>query len=96
MKTRYISLVLMVALALMIAAVCTAEECDRCHQDIVDDFETSLHHTGLGMYDEYELGAAGHFDIEMDEYYEKFKCAKCHAVSCTNCHPGSNMYESHL
>ena len=81
----------------MMGTICTAEEdCERCHQDIVANFTTSLHHTGLGMYDEYEKGAAGHFDIDMDEYYDKFKCAKCHAVSCTDCHPGQNMYESHL
>ena len=48
------------------------------------------------MYDEYEKGAAGHFNISMPEYYEKFNCDKCHAVSCTNCHPGTNMFESHL
>lgn len=84
-------------LVLMTVSYCTAEDgCERCHQDIVDDFETSLHHTGLGMFDEYEKGAAGHFDIEMDEYYAEFKCARCHAVSCTDCHPGTNMYESHL
>ena len=81
----------------MTAACCTAEDdCGRCHQDIVDNFSTSLHHTGLGMFDEYEKGAAGHFNIDMDEYYDKFKCARCHAVSCTDCHPGQNMYESHL
>ena len=97
-ETRNILVLIAVVLSvLMNVAICTAEEdCERCHQDIVANFTTSLHHTGLGMYDEYEKGAAGHFDIDMDEYYDKFKCAKCHAVSCTDCHPGQNMYESHL
>lgn len=96
MKTRYI-LIAVVLSILMTVAICAAEDgCERCHQDIADDFETSLHHTGLGMYYEYEKGAAGHFDIEMGEYYDKFKCANCHAASCTDCHPGTNMYESHL
>ena len=96
-KTKYIFVLVTMMLLLSTMAICTAEEdCGRCHQDIVDDFTTSLHHTGAGMYDEYELGAAGHFDIDMDEYYEKWDCARCHAVTCTNCHPGSNMYESHL
>ena len=95
-EMRNILLLLMVVSVLMTAGICTADDCDRCHQDIVDDFETSLHHTGAGMFDEYEKGAAGHFDIEMGEYYDKFKCARCHAVSCTDCHPGTNMYESHL
>lgn len=92
------NMLIAVVLSVLITAVgCTADDdCGRCHSAIVDDFETSLHHTGLGMFDEYEKGAAGHFDIEMDEYYDKFKCAKCHAVSCTDCHPGQNMYESHL
>jgi len=98
MKTKISALVLVLtALILMTVAICVADDdCGRCHTDIVDDFETSLHHTGLGMYDEYEKGAAGYFNISMPEYYEKFNCDKCHAVSCTNCHPGINMYESHL
>ena len=79
---------------------CAADDgfggCENCHPDIAKNFNTSLHHTGSGMYDEYERGAAGHFDIDMDEYYEKWKCDRCHAVTCTNCHPGQNMYESHL
>jgi hypothetical protein len=96
-KTIYIMVLIAMLLIPTTVAICTAEEdCERCHSDIVANFTTSLHHTGLGMYDEYEKGAAGHFDINMTDYYEKFDCAKCHAVSCTNCHPGSNMYESHL
>ena len=91
------SMLILAVLVLTTISICTAaDDCERCHADIVENFSTSLHHTGLGMYDEYEKGAAGHFDIDMDEYYNKFKCAKCHAVSCTNCHPGTNMYESHL
>ena len=82
---------------LMTAAICMADDgCERCHQDIAANFSTSLHHTGAGMYNEYERGAAGHFDIDMDEYYDQWKCARCHAITCTNCHPGANMYESHL
>lgn len=97
-ETRNILVLIAVVLSvLMNVAICTAEEdCERCHQDIVANFTTSLHHTGSGMYEEYEKGAAGHFGIEMDEYYDKFKCAKCHAVSCKDCHPGENAYESHL
>lgn len=89
--------------AVMFAFSCSAiaEEmdaggCEKCHQDIVDNFSTSLHHTATGMYDGYETGAAGHFNIEVGEYYEQWKCAKCHATTCTTCHPGQNMYESHL
>lgn len=98
MKTKLSALILVITVSMLMAVAGSATEdgCERCHQDIADDFETSLHHTGLGMYDEYERGAAGYFDIDMDEYYDKFKCAKCHAVSCTDCHPGQNMYESHL
>ena len=91
------SMLILAVLVLMTTMICTAaDDCERCHQDIVANFSTSLHHTGSGMFDEYEKGAAGHFNIEMDEYYDKFKCAKCHAVSCIDCHPGTNMYESHL
>jgi len=69
--------------------------CERCHADIAENFNTSLHHTGSGMYEEYERGAAGHFDIDMCDYYDKFNCSKCHAVTCTSCHVGENMFESH-
>lgn len=90
------SMLILLIVILTTISICTAEDCDRCHQDIVANFTTSLHHTGSGMFDEYAIGAAGHFNIDMDEYYDKFKCARCHAVSCTDCHPGTNMYESHL
>jgi len=96
MKNRIYVLTTLLVLIMAGSAMCTEDDCGRCHQDIVDNFSTSLHNTGLGMYDEYEKGAAGHFDIDMDAYYEQWKCARCHAVSCTDCHPGSNMYESHL
>ena len=89
-------LVLIVASVLMTAAICTAgDECERCHQDIVANFTTSLHYTGAGMYNEYDRGAAGHFNIDMDEYYDQWKCAKCHVVTCTQCHIGENVFESH-
>lgn len=94
-KTK--NILLLIILLSVTITICTAEDdCGRCHQDIVANFTTSLHYTGSGMYNEYEKGAAGHFDINMDEYYDQWKCARCHAVSCTDCHPGSNMYESHL
>ena len=96
MNKIFTATIIVIVLAMM-GTICTAEEdCGRCHRDIVDNFTTSLHFTGQGMYDEYAAGAAGHFDIEMDDYYNKFKCAKCHAVSCKDCHIGSNAYESHL
>ncbi|MCW3128640.1 MAG: cytochrome c3 family protein [Methanophagales archaeon] len=62
--------------------------CERCHKDIADDFSTSLHYTGAGMKGEYERGAAGEFGIDMDEYYAKWNCSKCHATTCTKCHIG--------
>lgn len=97
MKTNTTAVLIILLTVVFGFSCCTAEEdCGRCHPDIVDNFSTSLHHTGSGMFDEYAKGAAGHFGIEMDEYYDKFKCARCHAVSCTDCHPGQNMYESHL
>ena len=96
MKTRYVLIAVMLSVLMMVAVGAAEDGCERCHSDIATNFSMSLHHTGSGMYDEYEKGAAGYFNIEMDEYYDKFKCAKCHAVSCTNCHPGTNMYESHL
>lgn len=95
-KTIVIATILVFALITVGSCTDTNDDCGRCHPEIVENFETSLHYTATGMYDEYEKHAAGHFGIEMDEYYEKFNCVKCHAMSCTQCHPGSNMYESHL
>jgi len=96
MKTILTVIMLVIVLS-MAGTICTADDgCERCHPDVVANFTTSLHATGSGMYDEYEKGAAGYFNISMPEYYDKFKCAKCHAVSCTSCHYGNNAYESHL
>lgn len=88
MKTKPSVLILVLAMwMLMAAAIGAADDgCGRCHSDIAANFTTSLHYTGAGMYNEYEAGAAGHFDIEMDEYYEQWKCNKCHVTSCTQCH----------
>ena len=90
----------MTALLIMImvsgSAMCAEEDCDRCHQDIVANFSTSLHHTGAGMFEEYDKYAAGHLGIEMTEYYDKWRCNKCHVESCTQCHPGQNTYAVHV
>ncbi len=59
-----------------------------CHKDIADNFVTSLHYTGAGMKGEYEKYAAKHFGIDMDEYYAKWNCSKCHATTCEKCHIG--------
>ncbi|MCK5475945.1 MAG: cytochrome c3 family protein [Candidatus Pacebacteria bacterium] len=69
--------------------------CTGCHQEIVDNFETSLHYTASGMYDGYQDGAAGYFGIDMDEYYEEFNCAKCHVTTCTTCHIGYSATYGH-
>ena len=90
MKSIYTrSAVVLLAVLAFTCGSCAADDvggCTGCHPEIVEKFETSLHHTGAGMFDEYAIGAAGHFDIDMDEYYSKFKCGKCHASTCTQCH----------
>ena len=57
-----------------------------CHMEESKNFETSLHHTGAGMKNEYVERAAAEFVIDMDEYYEKWNCSKCHATGCEDCH----------
>lgn len=71
---------------LMINVVSASDQCENCHADIVANYTTSLHYTGAGMPATYEQGAAGHFGIDMDEFYEEGNCAKCHATSCYDCH----------
>ncbi|VUT28085.1 MAG: putative cytochrome c [Candidatus Syntrophoarchaeum sp. GoM_oil] len=67
--------------------------CDGCHLEIAENFATSLHYTGAGMKGEYEKYAAGHFGIDMDEYYTDWNCAKCHATTCEKCHEGGHGAE---
>ncbi|MCK4731463.1 MAG: hypothetical protein KAT65_03300, partial [Methanophagales archaeon] len=79
--------VLSISLGCTAVAVVAAEDFGcACHFDISKNFETSLHYTGAGMKGEYELGAAGEFDIDMDEYYVQRNCSSCHASTCGDCH----------
>jgi len=64
------------------------EGCEGCHPDIAANFATSLHYNAYGMKGEYERGAAGHYGIDMDVFYEEANCASCHATTCTKCHQG--------
>ncbi len=90
-------LVLLIAgvLSVSLACISIAEEattdfggCEMCHSEIAENFVTSLHYTGAGMKGEYAKYAAKEFDIDMDEYYTKWNCAKCHAATCDKCHVG--------
>nr|CBH37853.1 hypothetical secreted protein [uncultured archaeon] len=79
--------VLSVSLGCTAVAVVAAEDFGcMCHMEESKNFETSLHHTGAGMKNEYVEGAAAEFGIDMDEYYEKWNCSKCHATGCEDCH----------
>ena len=63
------------------------EGCEMCHSEIAANYATSLHYNAYGMRSEYELGAAGHFGIDIDAFYEE-ACAQCHTHTCTKCHQG--------
>ena len=39
-----------------------------------------------GMKGECAKFAAKEFGIDMDEYYAKWNCSKCHATTCQKCH----------
>ena len=67
------------------------EKCVMCHTEILKNVTTSLHYTGAGMMSEYEVGAAGFFDIDMPKMYKEKNCAKCHVTSCVQCH-GENPH----
>ncbi len=89
-------LALVVTLSLSLApTACTAEDstpdfegCEICHAGVAANFTTSLHYNAYGMKGEYERGAAGHFGIDMDAFYEEGSCASCHVTTCTKCHLG--------
>ena len=105
MKTVKSALILAMAMILSLSltcTACTAEDpqpdfggCEKCHRDITENFTTSLHHTGLGMFNEYEGGAMGHFGLNTSAYYEEKNCQKCHVQKCTQCHIGEDMYDLH-
>lgn len=67
-------------------------KCQMCHADVAENFSTSLHYKAYGMMSEYEKGAAGHYGIDMDVFYEEGKCANCHVTSCTICHTDDPHY----
>ncbi|HJH26208.1 MAG TPA: hypothetical protein C5S37_05395 [Methanophagales archaeon] len=83
----------------LVSVAIAAEEdfggCEMCHSDIAEDFSTSLHYTGAGMKGEYAKYAAKEFGIDMDEYYAKWNCSKCHAATCEKCHVGYEAKMGH-
>ncbi|MEA1908398.1 MAG: cytochrome c3 family protein [Euryarchaeota archaeon] len=96
-RIKSVSILVIVAILSLLLALtaCTAEDsqpdfegCENCHPDVAANFTTSLHYNAYGMMGEYERGAAGHFGIDMDAFYEEGSCANCHATTCTVCHVG--------
>ena len=94
MKQTKIPLLIVMGIVLSLftgGAAAADGSCEGCHRDVAEVFETSLHHQAYGMMSEYELGAAGHFGINMTEFYATGKCANCHVESCVQCHTGDHM-----
>jgi len=93
-KTKKILPLMIVAVltvSLVSVAIAAEEDfggCEGCHPKIAEDFSTSLHYTGAGMKSEYAKYAAAEFGVDMDEYYAKWNCSKCHATTCEKCHEG--------
>ncbi len=99
MKTIWTSVFVILSIIVFGCSCASADGvggCTGCHSEIVENFKTSLHYTGSGMCYEYEIYAADYFDIDMDEYYQKFNCNKCHASTCTVCHIGYSATSSDL
>ncbi|VUT27465.1 MAG: putative cytochrome c [Candidatus Syntrophoarchaeum sp. GoM_oil] len=67
--------------------------CEGCHPEIAENFATSLHYTTRGMPAEWKKGAAGHFGIDMDAFFAKGNCSKCHVSTCEKCHEGGHGAE---
>ena len=84
--------IVFLSLSVMTSALATEESqpdfgrCEMCHSEITANFSTSLHYNAYGMRGEYEEGAAGHYGIDMDIFYEEGNCGKCHVTTCTICH----------
>jgi len=94
---RILTLVIISVIAISLVCVATAEEdfgC-TCHSDTEANFSTSLHYTGAGMKGEYAKFAAKEFGIDMEEYYAKWNCSKCHATTCEKCH-GEDPHEEDM
>ncbi|MEA1997885.1 MAG: multiheme c-type cytochrome, partial [Euryarchaeota archaeon] len=85
-------IVAVLSVSLGCTAVTAADEdfggCEMCHSDIAETFSTTLHYTGAGMMNEYVRHSAEAFGIDMDEYYTKWNCSKCHITTCEKCHVG--------
>ncbi|NQE04781.1 hypothetical protein C5S32_02815 [ANME-1 cluster archaeon GoMg1] len=69
--------------------------CEMCHSDVAENFSTTLHYTGAGMKGEYARHSAEEFGIDMDEYYAKWNCSKCHITTCQKCHVGYEAKMGH-
>lgn len=92
-KTILILTISIILSLLMTTGIFASPRCTDCHEDIATNFSTSLHHTAIGMYDEYALYAMDHFGLDIENYYEEKNCQKCHVQKCTQCHIDS--YEAH-
>jgi len=90
-------MILISVIAISVSFVAAAEEdfgC-TCHSDTEANFSTSLHYTGAGMKGEYAKFAAKEFGIDMEEYYAKWNCSKCHVTTCEKCH-GEDPHEEDM
>ena len=85
-KKLFLAPVVIASLLLLSAVASGTDFGCVCHNEIVTNFETSLHHTGAGMKGEYEEEACAVFGIDTDDYYEQWNCKNCHATGCQDCH----------
>jgi len=91
-------LIVIAVLSVSLVSIAIAAEedfggCEGCHPGIAENFSTSLHYTVRGMQAEWEKGAAGHFGFDMDAFYAKGNCSKCHVATCEKCHEGGHGAE---
>jgi len=84
---RKIFLFVICAILILSGATNAEEICKVCHSGIAKNFNTSLHHTVAGVYNEFNKGAGKEFGMGLPA-----GCTKCHINNCTTCHEGYGGY----
>jgi hypothetical protein len=88
-KKRVISIIIAVLSVSLVSIAVAAEDFGcACHQEVTENFTTSLHYTNEGMILEWQRGAGDFCGLDATEYFEKSNCFKCHTSTCTQCHKG--------
>lgn len=90
------------AISSLLLATSEIQTCKKCHPQIVDEFETSMHKNSTYLNDEIHKAVWEKHPLKADNNYT---CAACHApntkneqevqngITCTTCHTIQNIEE---